>query len=384
MIYPGRVGLQQRLMPGYRAGFFEALAEACEGGLSVFAGDAGKEEAVIPFESLRQARFVKAHNRHFLKASSPFYLLWQGGLNQWLERWDPDVLVIEANHRYLSSRVAIQWMHARGRPVVAWGLGVRQPGGVGGERGYLARIHAAWQRKFLLSCDGVIAYSQNGAREYVSLGFPEEVVFVAHNAVTPKPSSASPERPPVFDGRLTVLFVGRIQRRKRIDNLLRACAGLPKSLQPRLVIVGNGPDREMSERLAGDIYPEARFIGIRQGHELTRVFQSADLFVLPGTGGLAVQEAMANALPVIVAEGDGTQNDLVRPENGWLIPSDDVHVLRSTLEQALSDVNRLRRMGKASFRIIHEEINIEKMVEIFVQALNSVKYIRADRPTKSA
>ena len=45
----------------------------------------------------------------------------------------------------------------------------------------------------------------------------------------------------------------------------------------------------------------------------TAHFAGADLFVLPGTGGLAVQEAMSYALPVIVAKGDGTQEDLVRP-----------------------------------------------------------------------
>ncbi len=96
----------------------------------------------------------------------------------------------------------------------------------------------------------------------------------------------------------------------------------------------------------------------------------ADLFVLPGTGGLAVQEAMSYGLPVIVAQGDGTQDDLVRKANGWQIPPDDFDALLSTMKDALSDVARLRKMGEESYRIVKEEINIEKMVETFVQALN--------------
>jgi len=101
-------------------------------------------------------------------------------------------------------------------------------------------------------------------------------------------------------------------------------------------------------------------------------FAQADLFVLPGTGGLAVQEAMAHGLPVIVAKGDGTQDDLVRAGNGWQIPPDDFDALVAAMKNALSDSPRLRKMGAESYRIVSQEINLEKMVEAFVRALNSV------------
>jgi len=83
-----------------------------------------------------------------------------------------------------------------------------------------------------------------------------------------------------------------------------------------------------------------------------------------------VQEARANGLPVTVAQGDGTQDDLVREKNGWQIPPDDHDALVRTLRMALSDVARLRSMGKESHRIVSEEINVEKMVQSFVAALN--------------
>jgi glycosyltransferase involved in cell wall biosynthesis len=115
-----------------------------------------------------------------------------------------------------------------------------------------------------------------------------------------------------------------------------------------------------------------QFVGAKHGDELKPYFTEADLFVLPGTGGLAVQQAMSYGLPVIVAKGDGTQDDLVRPENGWQIPPGNYDALVSTLREALSDVERLRTMGDESYRIVVEEINVEKMVEAFVRALNSV------------
>ena len=81
---------------------------------------------------------------------------------------------------------------------------------------------------------------------------------------------------------------------------------------------------------------------------------------------------MGYGLPVIVAQGDGTQDDLVRKENGWQIPPDNFGALVSTMQDALSDVARLRKMGAESYRIVKEEINIEKMVETFVTALNTL------------
>ena len=153
--------------------------------------------------------------------------------------------------------------------------------------------------------------------------------------------------------------------------MLKACAQLES--KPRLVIIGDGPERAALESLAKEIYPSAEFIGARHGAELSPYFMEADLFVLPGTGGLAIQEAMSYGLPVIVAQGDGTQDDLVRKENGWQIPPDRVHYLIHIMKDALSDVARLRRMGEESYRIVREEINIEKMVETFLRALNRLR-----------
>ena len=128
----------------------------------------------------------------------------------------------------------------------------------------------------------------------------------------------------------------------------------------------------MLESLARETYPGAEFVGARHGGELKPYFAEADLFVLPGTGGLAVQEAMSYGLPVIVAQGDGTQDDLVRNDNGWQVPPDDFDALLAAMKKALSDAARLRRMGMASYRIVKEEINIERMVEAFLAALSTL------------
>ena len=359
--FPHRLGLQQRVLPSYRVPFFDLLAQSC-GSMSLFAGQARPVEMIAGGKT-QVAKYVEAQNLHLFRGS--FYFCYQRGFINWLKEWNPDALIVEANPRYLSTPAAIRWMHARGRKVIGWGLGAPKspsPFGRGvGERG--------WKR-FINQFDAMLSYSQRGAEEYAALGFPREKIFVAHNSVSAPPSSPLPERPSTFDVRPVILFVGRLQARKRLDSLFRACAEIKNV---RLIIIGDGLERETLQSLAKEIYPSAEFIGAKHGAELKPYFAEADLFVLPGTGGLAVQEAMSYGLPVIVAQGDGTQDDLVRKENGWQIPPDDFDALVATMQDALSDVARLRRMGAESYRIVKEEINIEKMVETFVSALNSLK-----------
>lgn len=359
---PGRLGLQQRVLPNYRAPFYDLLAQFCEGGLSVRSGLPRPEEHIATGE-LTIAQYSPAHNIHLLRGA--WYACYQTGLTDWLQAWDPRALIVEANARYLATPAAVHWMHARGRPVLGWGLGSPPLSGP------LAGLRQTRRLAFLRRFDALIAYSRRGADEYAALGFPSEKIFTAHNAVSPRPTWPLPTRPSSIVHRPpTILFVGRLQARKHVDRLLYACAQL--SVKPRLVIAGDGPERAALERLARQIYPTTEFIGERRGEALKPYFMEADLFVLPGTGGLAVQEAMSYGLPVVVARGDGTQDDLVREGNGWQIPADDPAALTAALTEALSDVGRLRRMGAESYRIVAEEINIEKMAETFVRAVRAV------------
>jgi glycosyltransferase involved in cell wall biosynthesis len=373
MRFTGRLALQQRVLPNYRAPFFDLLASACEGGMSLFTGLPRPVEGIATTDELQVADYHPGKNFHLFRGH--FYLCYQLGLSTWLNEWNPDALIVEANPRYLSTPAAIKWMHRRDRPVIGWGLGAPRFDSVALSakgRGVGARVWSSFVNQF----DAMIAYSQRGADEYAALGFPCEKIFVAHNSVSPPPSFPLPPRPSTFNpssssGQVVkpyIIFVGRLQARKRADSLLKACAQLES--KPRLVIIGDGPERDNLKALALQIYPSAEFIGARHGAELKPYFAEADLFVLPGTGGLAIQEAMSYGLPVVVAQGDGTQDDLVRKENGWQIPPNDFDALLSTMKDALSDVARLRRMGAESYRIVKEEINIEKMVETFVTALN--------------
>jgi glycosyltransferase involved in cell wall biosynthesis len=360
-----RVGIQQRVLPAYRVPFFDELAEECDRGLSVFFGSPRKGEGIDAGAFPRTAGFYHGRNIHLFHGL--IYSCWQVGLLKWLQEWQPRVLIMEANPRNIASSAAIDWMKSRGGKVIGWGLGSPKP------VGRFSAMRMNLRRHFVDRFDAMLTYSMQGAQEYETLGFPQEMIFPAPNAVAKKPGHPLPMRFSSYhDGRPVVLFVGRLQARKRVDMLIRACADLMPLWQPELRIVGDGPMMAELKTLAGQVYPDAKFFGAQHGADLERHFREADLFVLPGTGGLAVQEAMSFGLPVMVGVADGTQVDLLRGENGWLLGDDSVSGLTAQLQDALSDIQRLRRMGEESYRIVSEEINLEAMVDAFTRAIQAV------------
>jgi len=158
--YSGRLAIQQRIIPSYRASFFDRLAQKCEKGLSVFAGQPLKSENVSTTHDLEKAEYFQTRNLHLFNPHSINYLCWQVRIVKWLKEYNPDALIIEANPRYLSNRQVVRIMHNKGRLVIGWGLGA--PTVIG----KFVQLRRKMRIRLLSSLDGVIAYSSIGAAQY--------------------------------------------------------------------------------------------------------------------------------------------------------------------------------------------------------------------------
>ena len=367
LVFDGRVALQDLVMPLYRRPIYEMLGERIQRGFGVFTGVSvlNRTRGVVMSEELDVTEHVKPPNRHF--GYGAFEVVWQQGLSKWLSEFRPDVFIAAANPRTLSTNLGRRWAQKQGIPVLGWGLGsLMLAKGAEGLRNY-------GRKRFYSKFDGMIAYSTVAKEQYASFGFPAERIYIVHNATTPRPTQPPPERPDTFQERPRILFVGRLYEGKRLDLLFEALSLMPKATRPTVEIVGTGPGtEEIKQQAEARIPGEVVFTGGLYGEELADAFKRADLFVLPGLGGLAIQEAMSWALPVIAAEGDGTQFDLVRKENGWLMEPGDVNSLRDCIEDAFSDCARLRRLGLEGYRIVDEELNRERMIDEFVIAIKSI------------
>ena len=146
-----------------------------------------------------------------------------------------------------------------------------------------------------------------------------------------------------------LITVGRLVKRKGLDYLLQALA---KTQKPdiKLLIVGNGPEKERLESLAATLKITKRvvFIGHVSEDRKFQYLSVSDLFVLPSLHegfGLVFLEAMYCGLPIVTTNMGG-QTDFVRHgRNGVLVPVKDANALARAIAMLTDNCNLRKRMS---------------------------------------
>src|SRR5690606_3184026 len=105
----------------------------------------------------------------------------------------------------------------------------------------------------------------------------------------------------------------------------------------QLLLAGGGPMFSKLKRTCRN--PSVRFLGFRQGEELSELYGSAALFVFPSateTFGNVVLEAMASGLPVIGASAGGVGGIVRHEETGWLCAPGDAGAFRDAMARLIA------------------------------------------------
>lgn len=154
-----------------------------------------------------------------------------------------------------------------------------------------------------------------------------------------------------------VLFVGRLDQEKRVDELISAFARIPAGTRARLEIIGAGEQRAALGRLAARLGVAGRvsFRGHVSEDTLLAAYRRASVFCMPGVAelqSLVMLEAMAAGRPVVAADAMALPH-LVEPgRNGWLYRPGDVGELAMRLTMLIADPGLRRRMGTRSREIV--------------------------------
>lgn len=218
----------------------------------------------------------------------------------------------------------------------------------------------------------------DAAREvYGSYGVPAKKIFVTRNspdtdALLIIKAGIKPNLPPC---RYRLIHVGRLVAWKRVDLLIRAFSRiLPVFPDAELLVVGSGPDQEQLETLADklNLGTRIRFLGgIYDPRLLGQYLISSSIYVLPGMGGLSINEAMCFGLPVICSVGDGTEKFLVRDGvNGKYFKDGDEADLVEKIKFLFQRPYIMTAMGIESERIIQDEVNIHTVIDGYRRALS--------------
>jgi N-acetyl-alpha-D-glucosaminyl L-malate synthase BshA len=152
-------------------------------------------------------------------------------------------------------------------------------------------------------------------------------------------------------GHKIVTHVSNFRPVKRVADVIRIFAGVRQAMPATLVLVGDGPDRDIAEQESDrlGLRPDVRFFG--KVDNVADLLRGSDLFLLPSATesfGLAALEAMACGVPVIASNVGGLPEVVVSGETGFLAPVGAVEAMSAEATALLADPARHARMRTAA------------------------------------
>jgi len=231
----------------------------------------------------------------------------------------------------LSTSVNIATFHAYGGFSFSYEFGSRVMGP------YARRLH------------GRIAVSA-AARHFIDRYFPGDYKVIPNGVDVDRFRRAVPLAR-WQDGRRNLLFVGRLEPRKGLLDLLKAFRILRKTgCECRLLIVGWGPQerearRYVMTRRLGDVV----FLGRVSDDVKAQLYKTADVFVSPATGGesfgIVLLEAMAAGTPIVCSDIHGYKGVVRRDREALLVPPRKPKALAAAISTLLKDEELRAAMG---------------------------------------
>lgn len=252
---------------------------------------------------------------------------------------------------------ASYWATRRGIPYIIRPLGTLNTWGMTHRRPWLKKMSFRLLESRILKHAALVHYTSNQERhEAEALGVRGESAVIPNGLPsfqTESLSGAFRRRYPQLRGRRIVLFMSRLDRKKGIDLLVRCFANVHRQAPDAvLVIAGDGRD-EFKEQLKAEtkrlgIADHVLWTGFLTGDDKRAAFADAAVFVLPSYSenfGIAVVEAMAAGLPVVVSDEVGIHGDIADAAAGLVVRC-EVNALTQAILQLLNDAALRLSLGR--------------------------------------
>lgn len=197
---------------------------------------------------------------------------------------------------------------------------------------YLYRL---WFKKL----HGIIAVSE-AAREFHNYYFPADYTIIPNGIAYNHFSAEVAPIEKFCDGKLNILFVGRIEKRKGLKYLLGAFKRL-KGRFPDIRLIVVGPGGKSHKLLGHHNLEDVHFTGYVSYEDLPRYFKTAHVFCAPATGaesfGIVLLEAMAAGTPVVASNIKGYAGLVTHGVNALLAQPMDEESLANAIARVLED-----------------------------------------------
>lgn len=176
-----------------------------------------------------------------------------------------------------------------------------------------------------------------------------------------------------------ITHVSNFRKVKRIDHVIQIFFRIQQQIKAKLIMVGEGPEREMAENLVRFLKIEDKVLFMGQSNEVDKILCFSDLFLLPSekeSFGLAALEAMVNKVPVISTNTGGLPEVNIDGVSGYLSDVGDVEGMSSNALLILNNEEKLKKF-KEDAKATAEKYDIGKVVplyeDIYQRAINKSK-----------
>jgi glycosyltransferase involved in cell wall biosynthesis len=288
------------------------------------------------------------------------------GIAKALRDANPDVVVVSGWSTFASQR-AIAWCRTHGVPYVL----LVESHDLGPRTAWRRAVKGAVVPRLLRAAANVLVVGSAARESVVARGATSVRLFANTIDVASWTARARELERRRADDDVLVLSVARLVPEKGIDDLIRAVAeaGDPRL---RLVVAGDGPEREAMIELAAELGVRLTILGHVAEAELARLYVDADVFALLSRQepwGVAVNEAAASGLPLLLSERVGAATDLLAEgRNGFLVPAGGVPEAAAALKRLAADPPLRQELGTRSRELVRGW-GYESSVDNFVAAV---------------
>ncbi|BDS08457.1 LPS biosynthesis protein [Oceaniferula spumae] len=246
------------------------------------------------------------------------------------------------------------------------------------------RQHSWITRWLIRESDGVIS-TGSAANSYIEGGAD---VIIPHGidlaTYQPANNRAQAWEELGYPGKYGIGIFGRVRRQKGVDVFVHALLPLMEKHPDFTAIVcgETTPDQqafedELKKEIASaGLTDRFLFIGKQDFSELPKLFRAMSIVTALSRNegfGLTILEAMASGTAVLASEA-GAWKDVVRDgQDGYIVPCDDVPSTQRKLDEMMSDLNMLERMGTSGRKHIEENFTLEREAKALCDFLKSLQ-----------
>jgi len=241
-------------------------------------------------------------------------------------------------------------------------------------------LYGTAERRLAGMTSRIICVSESEYAHAREIGIPERLLRVVHNGIGTLPPAERlliRERYALPEDALVIGCVGRLTHQKATERLLAAFAmGAADLPHTRLMIVGDGPDREMLQQMASDQGLASRvvFAGAVDGVSAMAAF---DVFALPSRYEAlpyVLLEAAARGLPIVMTDTGGAGSVVQDRVNGFVVPQGDAEALSARLLQLGREPALRSGMSEKSLGIARQftaDRMVQKTLEVYAECLDA-------------